>query len=76
MKTTYLIRYRHTSPSTATSKREALRMVRRELGVSRLAIVECSDGTYLYRSVADRASDDTGASAAAVIESPDQRESH
>lgn len=73
---TYRIRYQHTSSTTATSKAEALRIVRRELGVSRLAIAECSDGTYIWSSAAEKANDDTGANADAVIESPAQQDSH
>lgn len=71
---TYQIRYRHTSPATASSMAGALRLVRRELGVSRLSLAHCSDGTYCYPSRADMSADDTGARAAAVIESPEQRD--
>jgi hypothetical protein len=73
---TYRIRYQHTSAATATSKAAALRMVRRELGVARLAIAECSDGTYIWATAAEKASDDTGANAAAVVESPAQQGQH
>lgn len=76
MKTKYRIRYQHTSAAFADSKAQALRMVRRELRVLRLSLAECSDGTYVWRNAAGKAKDDTGANAAAVIESPAQQDSH
>ena len=69
----YLIRYAHTSPGCATSRRGAMQMVRLEAGVSRLAIAICTDGTYLWRSQADKEKDDTGANAFAVVSSPAQQ---
>lgn len=69
----YQIRYQHTSYSSASSKAEALAAVRREARVTRLAIAEVADGTYCYRSKADKANDDTGTSAFAVICGPEQQ---
>lgn len=74
MKTSkYQIRYQHTSWDSADSKSEALRKVRLEARVSRLAIASVPDGDYCYKAVADKNADDTGASAFAVICSPTQQ---
>lgn len=69
----YQIRYNHTSSVTADSKAAALRTVRREAGVSRLALADVPDGLYCYRTAADKAADDTGARAFAVICGPTQQ---
>ena len=70
---TYQIRYRHTSWTTAASKHAAIRQVKNEGGVSRLYYADCADGLYCYLSAADKAADDTGANAYAVICAPDQQ---
>jgi len=73
----YKIKYQHTSFRSATSMKEARRLVRNELGLSRLsAIANCSDGTYIWRDSKEMNNDDTGANARAVIESPEQQECH
>jgi hypothetical protein len=63
----YRISYNHRSTETATSKDQALQMVRAEARVSRLALAETSDGIYCYASQEDKDRDDTGARAFAVI---------
>ena len=73
---TYRIRYQHTSSATATSRKAALRAVRAELRVSRLSLYSAADGLYCWRRRADQLADCDGSRAAAVIESPEQQESH
>ena len=73
---THIIRYNHRSPETAASMRAALRLVRREAGVTRLARYEGTDALYLWRTAADRAADCDGSRAFATIESPAQRAMH
>ena len=63
----YEIRYRHTSSDTAGSRDEAIRKVRRELGVNTLYRAECPDGIYCYRDSAGKANDCDGSRADAVI---------
>jgi hypothetical protein len=70
---TYQIRYQHTSWATAPSAAAAILNVKNESGVSRLYYADCADGMYCYLTAADKAADDTGASAYAVICDPNQQ---
>lgn len=81
MKTnTYSIRYNHTSSTSATSKRVALRIVRREMRhmgwgqLGKRRYIVCDDGIYCYMSAADANRDTTGAQAFAVISGKGFRE--
>lgn len=49
-------------------------MVRTEARVAKLALADATDGLYCYRSAADKAADDTGARAFAVICGPGQQQ--
>ena len=73
MKNKYRIRYQHTSAQEAGSKRAALMAVRAMMGQRRVFAVSVPDGTYCYRTPADRTQDDSGARAYAVICSPAQQ---
>jgi len=73
-KNRYEVRYNHRSTETASSKEQALLMVRTEARVAKLALADATDGLYCYRSAADKAADDTGARAFAVICGPGQQQ--
>ena len=73
MKAKYQIRFNHRSSMVAPSMTEALRIVRSEGGVRRLAKSDCSDGTYCWRSKSDQSGDD-GSRSFAVICGPGQQE--
>lgn len=70
----YQIGFNHTSPKHASSKREALRLVRIEARICkrfgsapRLRHVDGCDGLYLYASAEDARRDADGSRAFAVI---------
>ena len=50
-----------------TSYRDALRLARQEVGVTRLHVAQVPDGTYCYGTRRERDADETGAAAAAVV---------
>ena len=67
MSTKYQIRYNHRSTQYAGSMADALRRVRSEAGVSRMARHESADGLYLWKTAAGKKLDLDGSRAFAVI---------
>lgn len=70
----YQIGFNHTSPKRASSKREALRLVKIEARICqrfgaapRLRHVDGNDGLYLYLSAEDARRDADGSRAFAVV---------
>ena len=63
----YVIRYDHRSSESAPSLRAALRLVRWEIGTRRLALANCADGIYCWRSRAEMLRDTSGGAAADAV---------
>lgn len=67
MSTKYQIRYNHRSPHHAGSMADAIRRVRSEAGVVRMARHKAADGLYLWKTAAGKKLDSDGSRAFAVI---------